>query len=416
MTLERLRADPSTRVEIPERPDLLPDRMCKPLEADPPLRREVLACPGLRPQEKLLLCTMEDVARSTCYFYAFQEHLALWTGLDQSTVYHALSCLRYIGAIACVERGGGRRPNTFRLLWLEAERREGVYGLSNPIQCHGPPVREKGAVETLHTAGSRGAKEKEELPVYCRGCRRWVQGQPLLSAGAPWEKTLLETEGGETTPPPPSICALPVERQTTQEDGTPTATFADVRQTNALAAPSPSQITQGADLEPVLAILAPGGATPKLRAVLANALADAKAAGVMADEIAAALGGVGPGRPWDRIRAAAGAVLQERRSRDAAVAAKKAAEAARTPPPAAEPPSARLPTLAEAIRRLAVAEVFLRDQPQYRATVVSATVDAIVIERPGLHGGAYQSCLRTEADLGRWSFGDADAALGEAAP
>jgi hypothetical protein len=67
------------------------------------------------------------------------------------------------------------------------------------------------------------------------------------------------------------------------------------------------------DLERVLLIVAPGGASDNFRATVINALADAKAGGVSPAEVAAALPRAGPGRPWNRIAAAAALVIGERR-------------------------------------------------------------------------------------------------------
>jgi hypothetical protein len=57
----------------------------------------------------------------------------------------------------------------------------------------------------------------------------------------------------------------------------------------------------------------------------------------------------------------------------------------------------------------------LRDRPDFKATVVSANADGILIESPN-YCGPGRSTLRTDADLARWSFGAADAGFGEAAP
>ena len=176
-------------------------------------------------------------------------------------------------------------------------------------------------------------------------------------------------------------------------------------------APDFASGAEDADVDRVLNILAPGGASDGLRLVVLNSLADAQAAGVSAAEVAAALPRAGPGRPWDRVGRAAEIVRRERREAQAAAVA----AATQVPPPATEPPSARLPALAEAIARLRVREIALRDRPDFKATVVSANADGIVIESPN-YTGPSRSTLRTDVVLLRWNFGAADGALLEGRP
>jgi len=85
------------------------------------------------------------------------------------------------------------------------------------------------------------------------------------------------------------------------------------RKTEALspdAAPQPKK-TATAE-ERILAIIAPGGASERLRGAVVNSLAEAVAAGVSAQEVAGAIDRAGPGTPWGRIQAAARLVLADR--------------------------------------------------------------------------------------------------------
>jgi len=93
------------------------------------------------------------------------------------------------------------------------------------------------------------------------------------------------------------------------------------------AAPQPKK-TATAE-ERILAVIAPGGASERLRGAVVNSLAEAVAAGVSTEEVAAAIDRAGPGTPWGRISAAARLVLADR-GEAAKAAAMRRLEAMRT--------------------------------------------------------------------------------------
>jgi hypothetical protein len=172
---------------------------------------------------------------------------------------------------------------------------------------------------------------------------------------------------------------------------------------------------EDADLQRVLLIVAPGRASDNLRGTVVNALGDAQAAGVSAAEISAALPGAGPGKPWERIAAAADVVLRERRAAQAAEAAQTARLPTALPPPPPLPPSPRLVTLAERINHLGVRQI----QGRLKSNTVARVLEAdcakgirikynVVIAGEGPLRQEKETVLRTEYQLGQWNFGPAE--------
>jgi hypothetical protein len=185
--------------------------------------------------------------------------------------------------------------------------------------------------------------------------------------------------------------------------------------------PPASAPAQSEDLEAaVLSLLFPRGASQNQQRAIAGPVATLRAAGATAEFLALYLGRDLEGQPWVRLDRALAAWCADRSSRIKAEAEaegrRRIAEAGKAAAGAPkDPPSPRLPGLAEAIRRLGVVEVFLRDQPGFKAKIISASADGILVESPAFPSPS-RSTLRTDADLSRWNFGAAETGSPEAHP
>jgi len=240
---------------------------------------------------------MESLGRYTHVFDRRQAELSYWTGLTAGQVYRVLLSLQGIGAIVLLRQGGGRSPSVFRLSWLDAEDGWGGGQPSAPAADSDLPGQQKAPSRPFKNGGSQRALTAGAPPSKSRGSPAPVKGQPRAGEGPTINgKGLEQTEGEKMAPAPHSASAASTEQPAT-----------------VAASPEPTLATAEHHVEAALAILAPGGASPKLRGAILNALADAQAAGVSAEHVTAALPRTGSGRPWERIGHAAAMVLEDRR-------------------------------------------------------------------------------------------------------
>jgi len=261
----------------------------EPLHFDPRIRREVLRRSDLSPQAKIILAVAEAIGQRTCRFWASQGDLVFWTGLQAGMVYRSLHLLEVIGAMECLERGGGAGASIYRLAWLEESRRrhQSEDALIRAIG-RDPGDSRKAVVYPLCGGGGLGGPNAPAPPARARGSASKGAGDPLAGAGDPLAGAgvtisgdKLTKRGEEETAPPPS-CARAASTAT-----------------EGARAPDLALTASQAGLEAVLKHIAPGGASEKLRGSVMNALA--AAAGVSAQEVADALPRVGAGAPWARV-------------------------------------------------------------------------------------------------------------------
>jgi hypothetical protein len=325
----------------------------------------ILGIPGLIVNARLLLAQFENVSRLTGLVYVADGTAAARLGLHPKTVKRLVRLLKKRRLLKPEIGGGGEHHlAAYRVVYYPSRRREQAVPVLGeppvPARLEQPAPPRLVQLVLLYEKDQLNNGEKDQL-----------------NNG--------EKDKERETPPP---------------------------------APAPAQ---SEDLEAaVLSLLFPRGASQNQQRAIAGPVATLRAAGATGEFLALYLGRDLEGQPWARLDRALAACCAERSSRAKAAAEaeerRRAAEAGKAAAGAPkDPPSPRLPGLAEAIRRLGVVEVFLRDQPGFKAKIISASADGILVESPAFPSPS-RSTLRTDADLLRWNFGAADAGLAEDRP
>ena len=343
----------------------------EPLRGPISVRPETLARKDFTPAQKLVLGVVETLGQGSGQFWASAQTIARWLRVDPSTVFQAFAVLEQAGQIARDDSVGIGTAVVYRPVGLEAAG-YAIGGEKVPVRVTENPSPAEGAMVCNlldFPGGGEGFSQ------------RGVSENPRQDVDV--EEVDRSYREEETLPPP---------------------------------APAQSEDLEAA----VLSLLFPRGASQNQQRAIAGPVATLRAAGATAEFLALYLGRDLEGQPWVRLDRALAAWCADRSSRIKAEAEaedrrriEEAGKAAAGAPK--DPPSPRLPGLAEAIRRLGVVEVFLRDQPGFKAKIISASADGILVESPAFPSPS-RSTLRTDADLSRWNFGAAETGSPEAHP